>query len=56
MEAPSLENHQILQKNEEEIKESLRKDLAKIHGVTPDKVYIRRIVTGSIEVYFSIPE
>ena len=46
----------VLQKNEKELEESLRADIAKLHEVSPKDFYIRRIVAGSIEVYFSLPE
>ena len=56
VESPLLENSDILQKNVEKLEESLRNDIAKLHGILPNEVYIRRIVAGSIEVYFSLPQ
>ena len=51
-----LINSLIIQDNEKKLKEAFCKDIAKLHGINPDDVYIRRIVPGSIEVLFSLPE
>ena len=56
VDSPLLEKSLVLQKNEKELEDALRADIAKLHGVSPKDVYIRRIVAGSIEVYFSLPE
>lgn len=56
-ESPLLGSCELMQqKNLAKLEESLRNDIAKLHGVSPKDVFIRRIVAGSIEVYFSLPE
>jgi len=40
----------------QEMEKALREDLAKLHGLKPNDVYIRMIYPGSIEVLFSLPE
>ena len=56
IDSPLLNDSVILQKNKAEIEEALRNDIAKLHGVSPKDIFIRKIVSGSIEVYFSLPE
>ena len=50
-----LVNSSILQTKVKELEEALSKDLAKLHGIKPKDVYIRRIYPGSIEILFSLP-
>lgn len=56
IDSPDLLKSKIVQNNEQQIREALIQDIADIYGISKDKVFIRHIVPGSIEVLLSVPE
>ena len=49
-------SHILLQKEVDNLKAALQNDIAEKLGIAPQDVYIRRIVPGSMEILFSVPE
>ena len=49
-------SHVLLQKEVDNLKVALQNDIAGKLGISPQDVYIRRIVPGSMEILFSVPE